>query len=373
MRREAADVAIVGAGIVGAACARECALRGLRVVVIESSIAGGGATAAGMGHIVVLDDSEAQLILDRYSQTLWDELAGRLPASCELRRSGTLWISADDEEVAEAERKRRLYAEHGIDATLLDARALAREEPSLRGGLSGGLLVPGDSVVYPPAAARFLLDEALRLGAELRLGTPAGLVDGSTVRLADGATLRSRHVVIAAGSRAPDLAPDIPVRPRKGHLAITDRYPGFVSRQMIELSYVKRAHAAEDESVAFNVQPRPTGQVLIGSSRQFASTDPDVEPGVLGRMLARAIEYLPGLAELSVIRTWTGFRAATPDGLPLIGPSAGMPGLLLATGHEGLGITTCLATAKLIAASILQESPPIPAAPYLPSRFTTHG
>lgn len=373
MRHEAVDVAVVGAGIVGAACARECALRGLRVVVVEPSIVGGGATAAGMGHIVVLDDSEAQRILDRYSQTLWDDLAGRLPASCELQRSGTLWVAADDEEMAEAERKRRLYAEHGIEAALLDARALAREEPSLRAGLPGGLLVPGDSVVYPPVAARFLLEEALSLGAELRLGTPAALVDESWVRLADGSAIRSRHVVNAAGSRAPDLSPGIPIRPRKGHLAITDRYPGFATRQLIELSYVKRAHAAAGESVACNVQPRPTGQLLVGSSRQFDATDRDVEPRILGRMLARAIEYLPGLAELTVIRTWTGFRAATPDGLPLIGPCADVPGLLLATGHEGLGITTCLATAKLIAASILEESPPIPAAPYLPSRFTTDG
>jgi glycine/D-amino acid oxidase-like deaminating enzyme len=86
-------------------------------------------------------------------------------------------------------------------------------------------------------------------------------------------------------------------------------------------------------------------------------------------MVARALAYMPGLARLSAIRTWTGFRAATPDSLPLIGPHPELPGLYLATGHEGLGITTCLATAELLAALLAGRAPPIPAAPYLPARL----
>jgi glycine/D-amino acid oxidase-like deaminating enzyme len=86
-------------------------------------------------------------------------------------------------------------------------------------------------------------------------------------------------------------------------------------------------------------------------------------------MLGRALDYLPGLARLSCIRTWTGCRAATPDGLPMIGPHPGRPGIWLATGHEGLGITTAPGTAKLLAAQMLKRAPEIPAEPYLPSRI----
>jgi D-hydroxyproline dehydrogenase subunit beta len=68
------DVAIVGAGIVGAACAYECARRGLRVVMVDRDTTGAGTTAAGMGHIVAMDDSAAQFALTRYSQRLWQEL-----------------------------------------------------------------------------------------------------------------------------------------------------------------------------------------------------------------------------------------------------------------------------------------------------------
>ena len=82
--------------------------------------------------------------------------------------------------------------------------------------------------------------------------------------------------------------------------------------------------------------------------------------GFDGRMLRRAQEYLPGLADLLVIRCWTGFRAATPDKLPLIGPAAGSAHMYLATGHEGLGITTSLATGKLVGTRSSAVRPPFP-------------
>ncbi|MFN7622521.1 MAG: NAD(P)/FAD-dependent oxidoreductase, partial [Acidobacteriota bacterium] len=147
------------------------------------------------------------------------------------------------------------------------------------------------------------------------------------------------------------------------------RYPGYVSHQLIELGYLKNAHAVSSYSVAFNVQPRRTGQVLIGSSRQFGVDDPVIESRMLQWMLGRAVEYMPGLAGLSVIRTWTGFRAATPDSLPLIGPVEVDEGpLWLATGHEGLGITTSLGTAEILVDQLLGRAPNIPCAPYLPTR-----
>jgi D-hydroxyproline dehydrogenase subunit beta len=158
------------------------------------------------------------------------------------------------------------------------------------------------------------------------------------------------------------------VQPRKGHLVITDRYPGFLHHQLIELGYLKSAHAVDAESVAFNVQPRRTGQVLIGSSRQYGVDDPAVDAHMMNAMLRRAVEYMPGLASLSAIRSWTGFRAATPDKLPLIGIRRGDNNVYLATGHEGLGISTSLATARLLADLILHRDSAIPREPYSPER-----
>jgi glycine/D-amino acid oxidase-like deaminating enzyme len=357
------DVAIAGGGIVGAACAAACAEAGLSVAVVEPGPIGGGATAAGMGHIVVMDDSPAQIALTRYSRQLWIDLAPALPTEVEYLPCGTMWVAADDEEMAEVRRKKRVYDETGVRAEVLGDRELSEAEPNLRPGLAGGLFVPDDSVIYPPCAARFLLE---RSGAA-RIALPAVSLSAGSIRLRDGGSVSAGVALNATGAWAPELTPGIDVRKRKGHLLITDRYPGFARTALIELGYLKSAHSLTADSVAFNAQPRKTGQVLIGSSRQFGSETTAIEAAMLSRMLRRAEEYMPGLKELAAVRTWTGFRAATPDKLPLIGPY-GDDRLWLATGHEGLGITTSLATGRLVADGILRRPSPIPAGPYLPGR-----
>ena len=160
MSRPAYDVAIVGAGIVGAACAWECARHGMRVAVIENAVVGGGATAAGMGHVVVMDDSEAQFALTKYSCDLWQEMAAELPADVQYVRAGTIWVAADEEEMAEVRRKHEFYGARGVRTEVLDAATMRSAEPHLRRGLAGGLLVPDDIVIYAPCAARYLLEQA---------------------------------------------------------------------------------------------------------------------------------------------------------------------------------------------------------------------
>ena len=362
------DVIIVGGGIVGAACAAECTREKLSVAIVEAGIIGGGTTAAGMGHLTVMDDSEAQFALTRYSQKLWDEISEELPPVVEHDPCGTIWIAADDEEMAEARRKQKFYSERGLDVEILDAHSLAEAEPNLRPGLVGGLRVPGDSVIYPPCAAQFLVDQAITNGAETFLGQRVENVTEDGVRLRGGTSISAGVIVNATGSSSPKLTPGLEVKKRKGHLVITDRYPNFLKHQLVELGYLKSAHTLTAESVAFNIQPRKTGQLLIGSSRQFDVDHSGVDASIMTRMLNRAIEYMPGLGKLSSLRTWTGFRAATPDKLPLIGPHAEHKRLYLATGHEGLGITTSLGTAKLLSAQIMNLETAIPVGPYLPSR-----
>ena len=363
------DAIIIGAGIVGSACAAECAREGLSLAIVEAGIVGGGATAAGMGHLVVMDDSEAQFALTRYSQQLWDEISDELPREVEHDACGTIWIAADDEEMVEARRKERFYSDRGVKTEILDAHSLAEAEPNLRPGLVGGLRVPGDSVIYPPCAAQFFVDQATAKGAQLFLGAAVEAITADGVRLRDGTSISAGLIVNSAGSSSPVLTRGLSVKKRKGHLVITDRYPNFVRHQLVELGYLKSAHSLTAESVAFNVQPRQTGQLLIGSSRQFGVDDSTVDTAILTQMLDRAVAYLPGLGKLSSLRTWTGFRAATPDKLPLIGPHTEHERLYLATGHEGLGITTSLATAKLLVAQIMNRETAIPVTPYLPARM----
>ncbi len=360
------DVLVVGAGIVGCACALEGTLAGLRVGVVEPHVPGGAATAAGMGHIVVMDDSPAQLKLTLYSRSLWQRLIPHLSSAVEYETRGTLWVAADDAEMSEVRAKQDTYTAIGVASSVLDAGALAREEPNLRAGLAGGLLVPDDGVVYPPAGAAYFLEEAIKGGAVLLRGNAATGIHDGEVRLSDGSVHSARHIVIATGV-ATELLPWIPIQRRKGHLLITDRHPGFVSHQLVELGYLKSAHKLMEDSVAFNIQPRQTGQLLIGSSRQYGNEDPSADPQIVRQMLERACEYMPRLAHVSGLRLWTGFRAATPDKLPLIGPTED-PSVLLAMGFEGLGITNSTGAARLVFDHLLQRESEIDPTPYLPAR-----
>lgn len=358
-----ADVIVIGAGIIGAACAQALARRGVRVLVLDAGLP--GATAAGMGHLLVLDDNPAELALSQYSLQRWRELAPALPDDCAYRSNGTLWLAANAEEMAVAESKCHNLQDHGVDCELIGADALRQREPQLREGLEGGLLIKGDGILYAPATARWMLDSPNIRQRRARVSE----VDGHRVRLDDGQWLSAEAVILANGIQANQLCPELPIEPKKGHLLITDRYPGTVTHTLVELGYVTSAHNATGPSTACNIQPRPTGQLFIGASRQFGTTDPQVEGWMLAKMLRRAVDYMPGLAQLNGIRAWTGFRAASPDGLPLVGQHPQRKGLWLAVGHEGLGVTTAPGTADLLVAQLFDAPPPLAAQPYLPQRF----
>ncbi|AHG18488.1 D-amino acid oxidase [Chania multitudinisentens RB-25] len=361
----AADVIVVGAGIIGAACAWHLAKQGDRVLLVDNRQP--GATAAGMGHLVCMDDNPAELALSAYSLRLWRDVVECMPPDCAWQGCGTLWLAEHQDEMALAGMKQQRLAASGVVSEILTSAQVAAWEPMLRSGLAGGLRVAGDGIVYAPNVARWLVADA-----EARVTTRYGeavALDRQTVQLMSGEKLTAPVVILACGLQADHLLPQPLLRAKKGHLAITDRYPPQVRHQLVELGYGASAHADSGTSVAFNVQPRPTGQLLIGSSRQFDSLEPAIDPSLLAAMLARATGFLPALAQMNIIRCWSGFRAATADGLPLLGPHPHHSWLWLALGHEGLGVTTALGSAALIAAQIHNYQAEIDDTPYRASRL----
>ncbi|MBI5851087.1 MAG: FAD-binding oxidoreductase [Planctomycetes bacterium] len=356
---DVADAIVVGAGIVGAACADALAQDGWRVRVLERARPGGRATAAGMGHVLVLDDSEAQFALTRLGRDLWR--ARDWPPSVERDDCGTIWVAADDAEFDAARGKSEWYAARGVRTGLLDARALRDAEPELHEGLRGGLHIADDLVVHPPTATAHLLACARAHGALVEPLRSVRVVGDGNVELDDDTRLSAALVVVAAGLDTPRLLghrPDaLRIRAKKGHLVISDRAPGFVRHQLVELGYLKSAHGGTARSVAFNAQPRRSGQLLLGSSRQVDVVEPRVEHDMLAAMIARAMRFLPRIGSLPGLRVWTGLRPSTDDNLPFIGRLPDAPRTIVAAGHEGLGITTSLSTAKLVADLAADRTP----------------
>lgn len=359
------DLIIVGGGIIGTACADYASAEGLRVAIVEPGPIGGGATAAAMGHLVAMDDDPAELALAHYSLNLWEAFTGI--EQIEYSRCGTLWIAGSDAEYAHISAKIARLAAVGIRAELIDSEQLYRLEPALRPGLFGGMRVTREAVVYPPGMARHLLDRACARGAEL-YGTHVTAIREHGVQLADQTMLHG-SVLVATGCAVPQLLPGLPMRARKGHLVITDRYPHIVHHQLLELGYADSAHGDADSSVAFNVQPRPTGQILIGSSREYGSDTPEVSMPMVRRMLERTFHYLPGLRQLDALRIWTGFRPVSADGRPYLGRVPERSNVWVAAGHEGLGITTSLGSARLVIDQWLGRATAIDPHPYDPARM----
>ena len=354
---------VIGAGIIGAAIADRLQAAGCPVTLFEAGIPAGGVTAAGMGHLLHLEDSPEQLAFTARGVALWR--AEALPPDCAREDRGTLWVARDRGELDEARATADRWTRLGLRAEILDAGQVRAAEPALRPDLAGGMMVPGDQVLYPPAAARFLLDRALARGARLvrqpvRSLEPGGLVTDTGRHPGDA-------VVLAAGLGTTALLPGLGIVPRKGHLAITGRVPGLVHHQVLEWGYARSAHGRDSASAACNIQPRATGQLLLGSTREFTGADPAPNRALLATLLGRLVELLPALAQVPVIRVWTGFRPCGPGNLPTIGPWPGRAGLYVAAGHEGIGITTALVTAELIAHHLLGTPPGLDPAPFLPS------
>lgn len=359
------DLIVVGVGIVGAACAEYASAEGMRVAMVEPGPIGGGVTAASMGHLAAIDGDPAELALAHYSLALWSQWVDA--PQVEFSHCGTLWVASpsDDEAAIDAKLARLQMA--GVQAERVDATGLYQLEPELIPGLPGGVRVVDEGVVYPPAAARLMVERACARGAELRRECVTELThDG--VRLGDGTIVHGAETVVACGTALSRLLPELPILPRKGHLVITQRYPGRIHHQLVQLGYADSVHDRAG-SVAFNVQPRPTGQLLIGSSREFGSTDTTVSLPVVQRMLARAFEFLPGLGSLHALRMWAGLRPATPDGLPYLGSVPGREHVWVAAGHEGLGVTTAPGSARLLVDAMLGRASVLDMTPYDPARL----
>ncbi len=290
-----------------------------------------------MGHVVVMDDSDAQFALTKYSQDLWKRLAEEMPEACEFEHCGTIWVAADDDEMEEVRGKHKFYSSRGVESEIVDQRSLREAEPNLSEHLVGGLLIAGDTVVYQLTATNFLIEKCRSNGGKIFCGDKAIEITNSSVRLENGVSISAAKIVNAAGINVPDLTPQLKIRKRKGHLAITERYASFVRHQLVELGYLKSAQLSNSDSVAFNVQPRSTGQLLIGSSRQYEAGGSEVDHALLRRMTSRAFEYMPRLRDLAAVRVWTGFSPATPEHLSYIGKIPGCENIYAAARHEGLG------------------------------------
>ena len=379
-----ADVVIVGAGVVGAACAFYCSAAGLDVAVIERGPIGGGTTASCEGNILLSDKEPGpELDLALLSSRLWSDLAEELgPHRLEYERKGGVVVATTGSTAVALRAFAAHQREAGIESVDLGPQGLFELEPHVARNSAGGAFYPQDSQIQPMLATAQLVRHVRRRGARVFAGTSVtgflrGAADTITGVLTDSPAtpqISAPWVINAAGTWAGAIADlagaPIPVLPRRGFILVTEPMPKVVRHKVYTAEYVANV-ASSDAGLETSVVVEGTkaGSILIGASRERVGFDRTMSLPVVRRLAAQAVAVFPFLSEVTLLRTYLGFRPYCPDHLPVIGPDPRAPGLVQATGHEGAGIGLSAATGRLIAQVITGVETDVDLTPFRPHRF----
>jgi D-hydroxyproline dehydrogenase subunit beta len=357
---------VVGAGIVGCACAYELASRGASVCLVDRGAVSGGTTGLGEGNVLCCDKRPGpELSLAVPGLAMFDEIEELLGEEAGVRRKGALVVHTSESSWAAEETRLSALRSAGVNCSLLSASEVRDVEPALSGPLLGASWFPDDLQCAPRAIARGLAREAARVGAVVETGREVRSVRG----------LPAQHVVIAAGAWSAPLAATaglrLPVEPRKGQLVRLEHRPDFLRHKVIDGSYMA-AVESDDAGLQVSTVMETTldGHVLVGSSRERCGFDVEVDPAVTDALLTAAVRLAPGIADLATDAVWAGLRPWLTGGLPAIGPTTAAAGLFVATGHEGAGVAHGPISGRLIAQAICGEQPEVDLAPFDPDRFS---
>ena len=378
MSSHTTDVIVIGAGIIGATCAYRLAERGLRVTVVERAGIAGGTSSACEGNILVSDKEPGpELDLVLLSTRLWLQTRDDLgEAALEYESKGGVVVARNDAIAGGLARRTAHQRAAGVDAQDVGPEAIRERE------LVGGAWYPDDAQVQPMLATASLLRRARAGGAVLHTGTtvtgllrdPAGRVTGVTTDSPTVPVVSAPWVVNAAGSWAGAIADmagaPIPILPRRGFILVTEPLPCIVRHKVYTADYVANvASSSAGLETSVVIEGTRGGTILIGASRERVGFDRTWSMEVVRRLARQAIGVFPFLADVSLLRTYMGFRPYCPDHLPVIGEDPRAPGLVHACGHEGAGIGLSAATGHVIAQHIAGVATDVDLAPFRPDRF----
>lgn len=385
-----ADAVVVGAGVIGCSIAYQLAKRGLRPVVVErGDIASGSSGACDEAILLQSKNPGPHLQLALASVSMFDELADEFGAEIEYAREGGMVVVEKEEELEAMRAFVRRQKAAGLSVELLTCREARRIQPAIATSVAGATWSDMDARVNPLRLTFAFARAARQLGARIITGTEVTGVVISGGKVAGVQTssgmIWSPYVVNAAGVWAPELGKlvglRIPIKPRRGQIMVSERLPPMIRGDMLCARYIAAkfgmsaltARGSTGRSSRFGIGlslgQSKSGNLLLGGSREFVGFDRRTSLEVLAAIAEHAIRLVPGIRDVSFIRSFAGLRPYTPDGLPILGAVEDVPGFVMAAGHEGDGIALSPITGRLIAELITEGATSIPLEPFGLSRF----
>ncbi|MEA2332076.1 MAG: glycine oxidase [Thermoleophilaceae bacterium] len=360
---------MIGAGLIGLACAWRACQRGLSVLVVDRAGEPGSAAsrvAAGMlAPVMEADFGEQGLVgVNLAGRERWPAFAAELEERTGMptgyRESGALVVAADRDDAESLRRLHEFQLSLGLEAEWLGPGQCRRLEPGLSPRIAGGILAHGDAQADPRATVRALaaaVDE-VALGVDVEaIEHSAGRVTG--VRTSDG-VIECDAVVVAAGPWSPGLAPlgeGPPVRPVKGQI-LELRVRGSMDEPFTRVVRTPRCYLVA----------RGDGRVVLGATVEEQGFDTAVTADGVYRLLEAAWEVLPEVGELELVEARAGLRPGTPDNAAVVGPGE-LEGLVWATGHWRNGVLLAPLTGECVAGLLAGGELPDELAPLAPGRF----
>lgn len=378
-----ADIVVVGAGIVGCTVAAALAEAGADVLLVERRAPDAGAAPAVAVRIA--DKSPGALLtLALANAAAWRQIATACGDEQLGAPLGGLVVAATPGELAALEGRAAAQARAGLAVRLVSADELGGIEPGLAPGLAGGLFCAAEAVLDPRRAVTVALGRLRAAHGLLATGvevTGAALDHGGDVRrlrTSAGWLVVGSAVVDAAGAWSGELGQRlgavVPVQPWRDHVLVSEPAGPLVHHGVADAATLEFGGPdAPPGTLSASIVPASGGELVLGSARERAGFSPRPTPALVAALARRSAALVPGLGELRLRTSAVSLRPRTPDGLPLLGRSAVIGGLLHATGHgDGGGALAAVAGEALCALSF---GTPVPLAlePFAPGRFDRPG
>ena len=376
-----ADVIVIGGGVIGSSVAYHLSKRRVGVLLVEKKGLVSGTSGACDGLVYLQSKRPgAHLKLAMESRKRFDSLQEELGMDIEFRSHGGMVVVEKQEELEAM----RLFVEDqketGLEVTLLDGKQARALEPSLSEGILACTYSPLDGQVNPISLALAFLQGAKARGAKICPFTGVTGFSRKSHHLVGVKTTRgnieTRVVVNAAGVHAPEIGKmidaEIPIRPRRGQLLVTEALPPLLTRGLLSAKYLAAKYnpaLAESGDLGVSIEQTKNGGFLLGSTREFVGFDRRTTWSAMKHIALQTSRIIPALRDVRVIRTFAGLRPFTPDGLPILGPVRNVEGFFMASGHEGDGIALSPITGELIAKWIAEGSPGMDLSAFSLERF----